>query len=183
MSLITLPEHIYPQSQGFELQSNTRIFRSPFSGQIQTVETPGAYWKIAYNYPTMNDTNIRLFKAFLAKLRGHANRLTARDFTFTGQSTSVNITAIQGESTATLSTAVTFAAGDYFSVNYEMKMVVEASTGTTVTVEPPFRNTYSAQAGVLLKPTCQMVLDSDSVSWTSTQCGFSNLDFSCSEAI
>ena len=116
-------------------------------------------------------------------MRGEANRFYARDFVFDGQATAVNLTAAALSNTAELSTAVTFAEGDYIQVGNELKLVVEASTGITVTVEPPFRNTYLLQPATLNTPHFLAKLTSDINTLSSVSPTTSSLKIDFEEAI
>lgn len=182
---IPLPTLI-PYSQEFGLKSNTRTFRSQFTGHIQTQEVPGSLWMCQYTFPLLTDAQMRIYKAFLAKLRGQANRFSGRDLAFIGPSVGGILgTASQGGNTMTLSEARTFNAGDYVGVTNhgELKMIVEDSVGTTITVEPPFRRDHVAEPLTLDTPACEMVLDVDSVKWSTVSPVLSSLQFSGTEAL
>lgn len=183
MTTIAMPTIIDPYTQSFSLKSNTRVFTSPFTGVIQTMETPGARWMCSYEYPLLTNAQTKIIKSFLVKLKGQANRFTARDYLFTGQDLTLTATASLGANTAVLSTAATLTEGDYISIGGEFKMIVSDSTGTSITVEPIFRAAQSSAAVVTEYPTCIMVLDQDTVSWKSVSPSLSSLEFSGSEAI
>jgi len=183
MIILTLPVHIKPNSQEWGQQSNTRVFRSQFTSAIQTLQSPGALWMCRYSYPSMNKDNARLFKAFLAKLRGQTNRFKAIDFTFTGVVASVTATASVGANVAVLSGPVSAVAGNYVTIGGEFKMIVEDSSGTSITIEPPFRDAHAAAAADFENPSCLMVINEDSVKWLDGLCDRTILEFSATEAI
>jgi len=187
MAIISMPTStLIPYSQDFGLQSNTRSFRSKFTKVVQTQETPGALWICRYSFPVLSNDQMRIYKAFLAKLRGQAGRFNGQDFAFTGTShPGVTTSAVSGSVTATFSSSITVSIGDYISFpsTGEMKMIVEDSTGVTATVEPPFRNDYTTEATEFVNPSCNMILDTDSVRWTTVSPLLSSLEFSGIEAI
>lgn len=183
MQVFDLPVHILPSSQEWGLKSHTRVFRSAFTSYIQSQETPGAIWTCKYNYPLLTDENMRIFKAWILKLRGQANAFPARDFLFTGgPDVAITASASAGADTCIFSSAVTFKAGDYVNVNSELKAVVEDVTnGTTARIEPPFRSDATNAIVEFEYPACNMVLDSDSVKWNSVSPTLSSLEFSGTE--
>ena len=183
MTTIAMPTILDPYTQNFGLKANTRVFTSPFTGVIQTQTTPGSRWLCSYEYPILSNDHTKVIKAFLVKLKGQANRFTARDYLFTGQDLTLTATATLGASTAIISASATFSEGDYINIGGELKMIVSDSTGTTITVEPAFRAAQSGATVVTQYPTCDMVLDQDTVSWKSISPALSSLEFSGSEAI
>ena len=178
MNIIEPPTIELPNAQEFGLKSNTRTFTSPFTGYTQSQSTPGSLWFCKYKYPPMKDDKARQFKAFLMKLRGQANAFTAKDFNFTGQSTTgITATATLGANILIFNIAVTLAVGDYIKVGDEFKQVTEASTGKSATIEPPFRDSHTGSAVELEDPTCSMLLDVDSVMWSSGVCNITVFEF------
>ena len=62
------------------LVANTAVFESPLSGAVQTLELPGARWALSMSFPALQDPDAGTLMAFLAKLRGRANRFTCHNF-------------------------------------------------------------------------------------------------------
>ena len=171
-----------PHAQEFGLQSNTRVFTSVFTKATQTQEQPGALWTCTYDYPLLDNSQAQALKAFLAKLRGQSNRFWARDFGYGGQVIAGTASASRGGNTAVLSIGVTVSAGDYISIGEELKMIVADSAGTTVTVEPPFREDHTGSTINLEDPVVRMVLNTDSVKWNTVSPVISSLSFAATEA-
>lgn len=63
----------------FGLMSNTQLFRSPLTGQTQTVEQPGARWQAEYRLPPMKRSQMAEWQSFLLKLRGGSGLFYAYD--------------------------------------------------------------------------------------------------------
>lgn len=155
----------HPQEWTFGQTNNALVHTSPLSKQVQTVELPGARWACSMRYRNLTDVDRALLDAFLAQLRGHANRFTLYDF-----SKSVPSGTMRGSLTTSGSTAAgatscvitggggqastTLLAGDKLNIGGELKMVVANATANgsgviTVTVEPPFRGTIGNGVGVV----------------------------------
>ena len=153
-----------PSDWTFGQRSNCRIHTSPLSGQVQTVELPGARWLCSLRYRNLLDPDRGLIEAFFAKLRGQANRFTIYDFTKPVPQGTMRGSPVTSGSTAAGATAFTISAGggqanttlvvgDKLNVGGELKIVVAAVTlnGSgvgTVTVEPPFRSTIGGGSAV-----------------------------------
>jgi hypothetical protein len=154
-----------PSEWRFGLRSNTLVHVSPLSGQMQTVELPGARWFFAARWLNLLDADRAVFEVFLMKLRGQANRFTVHDFsrpvplgTMRGSpvtsgsiaagAVSFNINAGGGQAGTTL------LAGDKLNVGGELKMVVDplvtlnGSGIGAVGIEPPFRSAIGGGAAV-----------------------------------
>jgi len=63
-----------PQSVEIGLKSNSQILVSPLSGDTQTLELPGARWTLTFSYTDLVRADAAELEAFLAQLRGQANR-------------------------------------------------------------------------------------------------------------
>lgn len=73
-NIIKFPESIHPKSASFFLKAHTTTFTNPFSNTIQTQEMPGAVWTFRADFYLNNEEKKRIFRAFIAKLRGSAGR-------------------------------------------------------------------------------------------------------------
>ena len=165
------------------MNSNSRVFRSAFTGYTQSQSTPGALWTCSYQYPLLTDENMRVFKAWLTALRGQTNAFPARDFAFVGQAdTGITASATLGADTCIFAAAVNLSMGDYITVGNELKLVLyDVVNGTTARVEPPFRKTMTDALVEYNQPSCYMLLDTDSVKWNTTSPVLSSLEFSGTE--
>lgn len=75
MTTIVWPSGYSPKEWEFGLKYNTQISVSDLSGYVQTVELPGFRWTISLRMPGMARADGgATFEAFIAKLRGQANR-------------------------------------------------------------------------------------------------------------
>lgn len=164
---------VAPQAMTWGQRSNTLVHVSPLSGQVQTVELPGARWLLSVNYAVLQAADRALMEAFLARLRGQANRFTAYDFSRpTPRGTYRGTLTITG-GIAAGATAVTITgggagqtllAGDKLSIGGELKIWTQDATadGTGVitgNVEPPFRGAIASGASVVWdRPTALFML-------------------------
>lgn len=74
MTTIVWPSAIIPVSVEWGIKANTQVFASDLNGSVQTVELPGARITCALRLPVLERADAALMEAFLAKLRGQANR-------------------------------------------------------------------------------------------------------------
>jgi len=183
MNLIALPDILTPQSQEWGLKSHSRVFTSAFTGYKQSIQTPGAMWTCKYSYPLVTEEQMKTFKAFLVRLRGQSVAFTAQDFGFTTGQASAGVTAnaTKGAATAILNGAYTFQSGDYVTIGTELKMIVDDSSGTQITIEPPFRAEQVSAPVITENPFCAMLLNEDSISWPTKSPVISALEFSGTE--
>lgn len=158
----------------FGMEPNSRVFTSPLSGQSQTVDLPGSRWALNLRLAGLSAAERGEVEAFMAKLRGRANRFTCHDLinpiprgNMRGTMTT-NGTTAAGATTFTLQggTPLTLLyAGDKLSVGGELKVLLQ-TVGTDaggncagIPVEPPFRGQISSGASVVWnKPTAQFML-------------------------
>lgn len=61
------------------LVPNTQFFESPLTKSAQTYELPGARWMFTATWENLAETDARIIKAWLAKLRGAAGRFYGYD--------------------------------------------------------------------------------------------------------
>lgn len=165
MTTIALPtmSRTSPARMTWGQRSNALVHVSPLSGQVQTVELPGARWTLSIEWPPLQEPDAGIWEAFMASLRGQANRFTAYDFlrryprgTYRGTLT-VGAPIAQGATSATIAgggASQTLLRGDKLAIGGELKIWTQDSTadGTGVitgTVEPPFRSAISAGAQVV----------------------------------
>jgi hypothetical protein len=154
-----------PSEWRFGLRSNTLVHVSPLSGQMQTVELPGARWFFSARWPNLREADRALFETFLMKLRGQANRFSVHDFSRPIPLGTMRGTPVTSGSTAAGAVSFTISAGagqagttllggDKLNVGGELKMVVDpivtlnGSGVASVTVEPPFRSAIGGGASV-----------------------------------
>jgi len=156
MTTIAFPTLSFADASAVDigLKANTQVFVSDLSGYAQTLELPGARWTLSFAFPPLRRQDARLLAAFLAQLRGQANRARVPVWgrkspvgTWAGAG-SVNGGSQTGAQLVThgFTAGATVKAGDFFNVgtNGELKVVTQdgAADGggnLTVSFEPPLR--------------------------------------------
>jgi len=179
MTTLSLPSGFRrPGGVTFSLKPNTQAFQSPLTKATQTMELPGARWAAVITWQDLTEAEIRVLRAFLARLRGRAGRVYLWDMAFetpAGVATGTPVVAGAGQSGATLatsgwtpSTTGILKTGDYIGVNGELKMVTadadsDAGGLATLAIEPPLRaSPADAAALTTVKPTATFrLLDDD----------------------
>lgn len=63
---------IPPDSAVSDILTNIGVSASPFTGDEQITELPGARWKLTFSYKSLDSSYGRKFKSLTAKLRGGA---------------------------------------------------------------------------------------------------------------
>lgn len=184
MSTLDYPTsaHFVPQAMDWSLRANVFMSTSPYSGDVQTVEVPGARWGCSLTYAPQPNALQAELEAYWASVRGQVNRVAlwhmqrpAPRGTLRGTptlaaaaaqfATSVQITAGTGE---------TLLKGDMIGVGGYMVMVTGNATGAsgtlTVPITPPLRVARSIGAPVIWdRPTALFLLTSPEtrVSWSA----------------
>ena len=185
----------------FGLETNTQRFTSPLNRSTQRVLLGGARWTANYTLPTMNRSDAAKWQAFLMQLEGGVNTFYAHDPDAVHPQGDVSGSAplVDGGSQtgSTLSTdgwkanTLVLKAGDYFTVNSELKMVTanvtsDGSGDATINFKPALRTSPSNNAALnVVKASCEMVLiDDQQTQWSSgTRLGvYEGITFSAMEA-
>lgn len=185
-----------PRVLDFSLAPNTQAFQSPLSGAMQTVEMPGARWKMSFMLENLAEADSALLQAFMVKLRGRAGRFTLHNFARaeprgTQRGTPLVKGAAQTGNTLIIdacTVGATLLAGDFFAVNGELKMVVADATANgagemTLTLEPPLRASPADNAAITLtQPTATFMLAADEAKWNTQPGKFSTFAVDAIEA-
>lgn len=178
MSVLSFPTlFTAPSAASFRLVANTQAFTSPLNRATQTGEMPGARFVCSIEWRGLKAADVRLIKAFLAKLRGMAGRFYLWDVSLEAPAGTAAGTPLVKGANQTGTSLITdgwtagqtglLLPGDYFGVNNELKIVtaVAASDGSgnaTITFEPPLRSSPADNAVITVtKPTCIMRLADD----------------------
>lgn len=166
MAIITFPG-VIPTSATWGLKSITETFTSPLNGSTQTVGRPGSRWKVTLDFNNMDLTQGAILDGWLAAMDGMANRtnLYPHHRPGTGATATVN-GASQSGTTLNINCAANrvFAAGDFFSVNSELKMltapaVANGSGQVALQFSPMLRaSPISGSNVVFTQPTAQMMV-------------------------
>jgi hypothetical protein len=183
----------------FGMDPNDRAFPGLLSGQVTTVEFPGARWALALRLQGLNAEERATMNAFMAKMRGRANRFTAFDFmnprprgTMRGSPVTSGTIAAGGVS-CTVNAGVgqagtTIAIGDKFNIGGELKMAI---TGVTLNgsgvgsfdFEPPARASIASGSGIAWdKPTALFRLTESSWRMSYTVPRFGDVPIDAVEA-
>lgn len=176
MPLLDWPADLVPSKATWGLQSNTETFTSPLNRSVQTVERPGARWKVSLEFPPMEANQTARLQAFLASLGGMAGRFTLWPHGRPG--TSPYAPLVNGfmsnfkelPTTSWPSNALVLRAGDYLAVGGELKIVTADVTSNgagqaTVPVAPAFRKAPVPNDVIALqKPRATMMLSADEYS-------------------
>ncbi|NUA26103.1 hypothetical protein [Cupriavidus basilensis] len=150
MAILDWPVDLVPAKTTWGLQSNTEAFTSPLNRATQTMERPGARWKVTLEFPPMNEVKRGRLEGFLAGLGGQAGRFnlwphqrpsaailaTPRDATlvldFLAQSYQVDGLPVVNGAMANFkllptkywpASTLVLRAGEFLSVGGELKMV------------------------------------------------------------
>ncbi len=204
MTILSLPFAAYFARSSFGLESNTQAFKSPLTGQMQTLERPGARWQASYTLPPMKRQKAALWQAFLLKLRGGAGRFYAFDpdgvaprgaALMAAGGAKVDGALQSGTQLATKnwqpSQAGVLKAGDYVaydtSLGRTLHLVTQDASSdalgkAVLLLEPPLR-TAPADGAMLIvqQASCVMALVEASVAWEVDAQGVYKLSFSAEE--
>lgn len=145
----------------FGLRSNVQIFTSELSGEVQTLELPGARWTMSFRVAALaRASDAAKLEAFLAKLRGGANRARMPVFGRSApRGTWAGAPAVNNEvGSPTLSqtgntlqvngfsASASFEEGDYFNLGANGQLLMITASGqangsglATLSVEPAIR--------------------------------------------
>lgn len=185
-----------PRVLDFSLVPNTQSFDSPLSGSVQTVEMPGARWKMSFVMESLTEADSALLQPFLVKLRGRAGRFYLYNFARSEpRGTQRGSPLVKGASQTGNTLAIdactvgaTLLAGDFFAVNGELKMVVADATADgagemSLTFEPPLRSSPADNAPItLVQPTATFMLAADEMKWSTQPGKFSTFAIDAIEA-
>lgn len=199
MTTYALPTTLAPARLEWGLRTNTWKFESPLTANVQTVELPGARWVATFAYQDMSNLVSPEYEAFIAKLRGMANRFTAYNFfrsvplgTLRGTLT-VNGAFARGVSTVSITggagqASKTLLPGDFISINGELKIVRDLMTTNgsgigSVTFDPGMRNAVVGGESVVWdRPTATFMLTDNVTQWQYETTALRNLQFTAVEA-
>lgn len=175
---------VVPDSAEFGITYNTLIHTSPLSGATQTLEMPGARWKMRLSFRNLEPSEGRKLASFLTRLRGAAGRFYCHDYgrptpqniTTSLNSTTLVSTVSAGSNSVSLTGYSTgsLTVGDYISIGNnglrELKIIVADNNNGLYTIEPKMRATKSAGTPVIVnKPSTVFMLSSDEQAYWSTR--------------
>lgn len=124
------PADVCPAALTWRPESNTKTFRSPFNGASQTVRYPGTRWVCSLTLTNLTDEKSRRIDALIASLDGEYGRVKIRDWGRPGRTPAGTPTVSDANQTGTelhskgwTAGVIVLQAGDYITVNDELKMV------------------------------------------------------------
>lgn len=130
--ILEWPAVIFPSEMSLLLQSNSKIFQSPFSGSSQTASFPGSRCAMTMTLKNRKEWEARALEALVADLDGVAGRVRLWDFARGGRSPAgtpiVSQSKQMGKMLNTrgwLPNRLVLRAGDYITVNDELKKVTQ----------------------------------------------------------
>lgn len=196
MTTLTFPS-ITPNESVWGLQANTQSFRSPFTGSVQTIEFSGARWVAELTFNNLTVADSRTLSAFLLQCRGSSGRFYLYDHSHSSPSgVGTGTPKVKGASQTgrslntdgwTTSQTGILKAGDYFTVNDELKIVTadansDVTGNATISFEPPLRSSPADNATITVThPTTIMMLSDDLMNWHNVPL-FSSFTIKCEEA-
>lgn len=130
---------IEPDLEEIGLIANNQVYDSILTGQVQTASLSGAKWACAPTFSNRNGKEARDLRAFIFGQNGVSGRFNYYPASIdnAGKHAGLGVVDGAGQTGSTLETTdwdanqpLLFAAGDYLTVNGEMKMVTE-DVGTT----------------------------------------------------
>ena len=182
MTTYAIPTTVGFSSVEFGLENNNQVFESPLSNSIQVSELTGARWYATFNLPPMKKDNALEYIGFLQRLQGRVHSFYGYDAnhrspsgTIAGSTLLVNGASQTGTSLVLdggANSTLVLKAGDFFSVNNELKMVTadattDGSGDVTVNFVPSLRSSPSDDASITTtNPVCTMKLTGDSTTYS-----------------
>ena len=184
MAILTFPG-IIANKMEWSLRSNTQTFVSPLSRTSQTLELPGSHWTTTLRFNRLTEDDQRTMMAFLVRLRGEAGRFYLYDHSLpTPRGIATGTPLVDGASQIgntlntkdwTVGQTGIMKAGDWFTVNNELKMMTEdvnsdGSGLATLTFEPPLRASPAADAPLTIgqAPAIMRLKDDGQTRWSQT---------------
>ena len=198
MANYSIPTTVGFSSVEFGLDNNNQTFISPLSNHIQVSELTGSRWYGTFTLPPMSKTEALEYIGFIQKLQGSVHNFFGYDpnhrtpsGTIAGSTLLVNGASQTGISLITDGAAASttvLKAGDFFSVNSELKMVTadatsDGSGNLTINFVPSLRSSPSDDAALTLSnPVVSMKLTGDSSSYNINNASIYGISFSGIEA-
>ncbi len=187
-----------PNTMAWQLIANTAVFRSPFTGAIQTAGRGGEYWTATLGYSNLTAAEASELTAFLTRLNGQEHRFLVTNYSSVPRGTLDGSPVVSGagQSGNTLNIAGAGAsvvgwiqAGDFFEVNGELKQCVadaDSDGAGAVTVEFVPRLRVSPPDGdpiIVTNPSGTFLLSDDAVTWAVQPGTFTALAIDCIEDV
>ena len=193
MTTYAIPTTVGFSSVEFGLQNNNQVFESPLSKHIQVAELTGARWYGTFNLPPMAKANALEYIGFLQRLQGRVHSFYGYDANHRSPSGTIagSTLLVDGASQTGTSlnldgganSTLVLKAGDFFSVNNELKMITtnattDSSGDVTVNFVPSLRSSPSNNAVITTtNPVCSMKLTTDSATYSINNANLYGISF------
>lgn len=189
---------VTPNEMSVQLQSNTQIFRSPFTNAIQTLDRGGEFIVASLNFRNLTTADKGLLVGWLARMNGQQHRTSLPFHAIDNQGAFGGTPLVNGASQLgkTLivdgcSNSITdwIKAGDFFSVNGEMKIATldassDGSGNITLTFSPRLRTSPADNDAIETTNPTGVFMLSDSTQGASLRPGvFADLSMTLIEDI
>lgn len=191
----TWPSQFIPQSMNWHLQYNSKSFKSTFNQSVNTHRFPGGMWQAQLQFKNLTRAQSDSLRVFLYRLGGANGRFLLWDFTKPGKPVMGNPVVAQNSQTGGLlltsgwlPNRLILQAGEYFSVNNELKMVMNdvwsSSIGfATLEFEPWLRKSPKQGAPIVTEtPTGMFKLIDDKQGNFQYRALFSDVSIAVEEA-
>ena len=193
MTTYAIPTTVGFSSVEFGLQNNNQVFESPLSKDIQVLELTGSKWYATFNLPPMKKENALEYIGFLQRLQGRVHSFYGYDPSHRSPSGTIagSTLLVDGASQTGTSlnldgganSTLVLKAGDFFSVNNELKMITtnattDGSGDVTVNFVPSLRTSPSDNAVITTtNPVCAMKLISDNTTYSINNANLYGISF------
>ena len=148
-----LPDSLYPSSMDVNVVFNNVVHTSPYNGEEQFEERPGARWVFKFAYADLEQDEARDLQGFLLSLRGVIGQFYAKDYAFFDKRGSISgKPTVTGNSNAGCRCAISgaprnsdiFYRGDYVKISGRLHMMSEnirsdSQGNATLVFSPPMR--------------------------------------------
>ncbi len=197
MTTRTFPS-IRVRESAWDMVSNRRSFRSPFTGAEQRVQRGGTRWRVTLNLQALNKAQRATMQAFVTRVLAEEDNFTLPPsaYTLRGAGGGTPLVAGAGQTGfslnidgAPVSETGWLLAGDFFQVDNQLKMVTEdvdtnASGEATINFAPELRDSPADNAALdISSPTGIFMFEPSVMGWTNYSPALSDFTISCIEDV
>ena len=189
---------VTPTDTVFEIVSNTKTYRSPFTGTVQTVDRGGEYLVARLSFRNLKGADKALMVAWLAKLNGQQHRFTLHNHAEENRGSFGGTPLVQGGSQTGTSLIVDgcsnditnwIRAGDFFGVDSDVKICTadassNGSGAITIPFSPRLRESPANNAAITTSSATGVFMLADpTTSWKNKPGGFCDFAFTAVEDV
>ena len=153
MATFDLPSSLKPATMEWGSIKAGVQFRSPFNGNVESVEFPGERWRASLTFSLGTPDLAAQAEAFFARVAGGSERVRLRHFlrpapvgTMRGSPT-LNTAAARGDLQVLINTTGTLKAGDFFKVGGQLFQCLADCTPSTGVLTVPLVQRVRAALG------------------------------------